>query len=59
MGLMLLINLIILSSVVAYFAYRLGHNTWVFFIISILLSPIIGGLTLAIWDYYKTYIKAR
>jgi hypothetical protein len=50
---------VILSTVVAYFAYRLGHNPWVFFIISILLSPILGSLLLAIWDYYKNFIKGR
>ncbi len=59
MSLMVLINLIILSSVVAYFAYRLGHNHWVFLIISLVLSPIVGSLLLAIWDYYKTFIKGR
>jgi len=51
--------MVILATVVAYFAYRLGHNPWIFFGISILLSPILGGLLLAIWDYYKNFIKGR
>lgn len=52
-----LINLIILSSVVGYFAFRLGKNFWVFFIISLILSPVVGGLFLAIYDYYTIYIR--
>jgi len=59
MSLMLIINLVILSTVVAYFAYRLGHNPWIFFGLSIFLSPILGSLLLAIWDYYKNFIKGR
>ncbi|MEO1923321.1 MAG: hypothetical protein ABGX25_02235 [Nautiliaceae bacterium] len=59
MSLMFLINVIVLSVVVAYFAYRLGYNHWVFLIISLLFSPIIGSLLLALWDYYKTFIKGR
>jgi len=59
MALFYLINIVILSSVVGYFAFRLGKNFWVFFIISLLLSPIVGGLFLAIYDYYTTYIKGN
>ena len=59
MSLFLIINMVILATVVAYFAYRLGHNPWIFFGISILLSPILGSLLLAIWDYYKNFIKGR
>ncbi|WP_457560019.1 hypothetical protein [Caminibacter sp.] len=59
MSFMIILNLIILSSVVAYFSYRLGHNPWIFFGISLILSPILGSLLLAIWDYYKTFIKGR
>ena len=57
MALFYLINLIILSSVVGYFAWRLGKNFWLFFILSLLFSPIIGGLALAIYDYYTIFIK--
>jgi hypothetical protein len=49
----------VLSSVIGYFAFRLGHNFWVFFILSLLLSPILGGLILAIYDYYKVFMKGR
>jgi len=56
---MFLINVIVLSVVVAYLAYRLGYNHWVFLIISLLFSPVIGSLLLALWDYYKTFIKGR
>jgi len=56
---MIIINLIILSTVVGYFAFRLGHNPWIFFIISVILSPILGSLFLAIWDYYNVYIKGN
>ncbi|QCT94879.1 hypothetical protein FE773_06675 [Caminibacter mediatlanticus TB-2] len=59
MSIMLIINLVILASVVGYFAYRLGHNPWIFFGISIILSPIVGSLLLAIWDYYKNFIKGN
>jgi len=59
MSLMFLINVIVLSVVVAYLAYRLGYNHWVFLIISLLFSPVIGSLLLALWDYYKTFIKGR
>ena len=59
MGLFYLINIIVLSSVVGYFACRLGKNFWVFFIISLLLSPIVGGLFLAIYDYYTTFLKGN
>jgi len=59
MSLMSIVVFIILSSVIAYFAYRLGHNPWVFFGISVLFSPIFGGLILAIWDYYKNFIKGK
>jgi len=59
MTLFYLVNLIILSSVVGYFAFRLGKNFWVFFIISLLLSPILGALFLAIYDYYTIYIKGK
>ena len=57
MVLFYLINLIILSTVVGYFAFRLGKNFWVFFIISLILSPILGALFLAIYDYYTVYIR--
>ena len=59
MALFAIINLVIFSTVVAYFAVRLGHNFWVFFILSLLLSPILGGLILAIYDYYKIFMKGR
>ena len=59
MGLFYLINIIVLSSVVGYFAWRLNKNFWVFFIISLLLSPIVGGLFLAIYDYYTTFLKGN
>jgi hypothetical protein len=59
MALFYLLNLIALSSVVGYFAWRLGKNFWVFFIISMLLSPILGGLFLAIYDYYTTFLKGN
>jgi len=59
MGFMIIVNLIVLSSVVGYFAYRLGYNFWLFFIFSILLSPILGALILAIWDYYNVFLKGR
>jgi uncharacterized membrane-anchored protein len=59
MTLFYIINLIVLSSVVGYFAFRLGKNFWVFFIISLLLSPIVGGLFLAIYDYYTTFLKGN
>jgi hypothetical protein len=54
-----IINLIVLASVVGYFAFRLGYNFWIFFILSLLLSPIVGGLFLAVYDYYKTFMKGR
>jgi hypothetical protein len=59
MALFYIINLIVLSSVIGYFAFRLGHNFWVFFILSLLLSPILGGLILAIYDYYKVFAKGK
>ena len=59
MGIWFLINYIILSSVVVYFAYRLNHNVWIFLAISLLLSPIVGFLSLAIWDYYQNFIKGK
>jgi len=54
-----IINLIVLSSVVGYFAWRLEKNFWVFFIISLLFSPILGGLFLAIYDYYTIFLKGK
>jgi hypothetical protein len=59
MALFYIINLIVLSSVVGYFAFRLGYNFWVFFILSLLLSPILGGLILAIYDYYNVFMKGK
>ncbi|GAB6073467.1 hypothetical protein [Nautilia lithotrophica] len=59
MTLFYLVNIIVLSSVVGYFAFRLGKNFWVFFIISLLLSPVVGGLFLAIYDYYTTFLKGN
>lgn len=59
MGVWFLINYVILISIVVYFAYRLGHNVWIFGIISLLLSPVVGFLFLAIWDYYKNFLKGR
>jgi len=57
MTLFYLINIIVLSSVVGYFAWRLGKNFWIFFIMSLLLSPIVGALVLAIYDYYTIFLK--
>jgi len=51
MNMWFLINYLIFISVVGYFAFRLGHNVWVFVIISVLFSPVVGFLALAIWDY--------
>jgi len=59
MALFYLINIAILSSVVGYFAWRLGKNFWVFFVISLLLSPVVGGLMLAVYDYYTVFIKGK
>jgi hypothetical protein len=59
MALFYIINLIVLSSVVGYFAFRLGHSFWMFFILSLLLSPILGGLILAIYDYYNVFMKGK
>jgi len=59
MNMWFLINYLIFISVVGYFAFRLGHNVWVFVIISVLFSPVVGFLALAIWDYYKNFIKGR
>jgi len=55
----LIINYLIFITVVGYFAFRLGHNVMIFVIISILFSPIIGFLFLAIWDYYQNFIKGK
>ncbi len=57
MGIWFIINYIMLATIVAYFAYRLGYNMWVFGLIALFLSPVVGFLFLAIWDYYQTYIK--
>ena len=59
MGIWLLINYIVLTTAVIYFAYRLGYNIWVFAIISLIFSPIVGFLSLAIWDYYQTFMKGN
>ncbi len=59
MGIWFLINYIMLSTIVAYFAYRLGYNLWIFGLIALFLSPVVGFLFLAIWDYYKTFIKGK
>ena len=59
MGIWFILNYVVLSSIVAYFAYRLGYNFWIFAIIALLLSPIVGFLSLAIWDYYNTFIKGK
>ena len=59
MGIWFLINYVILTTIVAYFAYRLGYNIWVFGLIALFLSPVMGFLSLAIWDYYKTFIKGK
>jgi len=59
MGLMGIVYYVILATVVAYFAFRLGHNPWIFFGLSVVFSPILGSLFLAIWDYYVNFIKGR
>jgi len=59
MGIWFLINYIMLATIVAYFSYRLGYNLWIFGIIAIVLSPVVGFLALAIWDYYQTFIKGK
>jgi len=59
MVLFYLLNIIILSSVVGYFAWRLEKNFWVFFIISLLFSPVVGGLLLAVYDYYTIFWKGK
>lgn len=50
---------IILSSAIAYLSFRLNYNPWIFLLISLLFSPVIGIFALATWDYYKTFIKGR
>ncbi len=59
MNIWILINYVMLATIVAYFAYRLGYNMWIFGLIALFLSPVIGFLALAIWDYYKTFIKGK
>jgi len=59
MGIWILINYVMLATIVAYFAYRLGYNMWIFGIIALLFSPVVGFLLLAIWDYYQTFIKGK
>jgi hypothetical protein len=50
---------IVMASAIAYLSFRLNYNPWVFLLISVLLSPVIGLFSLATWDYYKTYIKGK
>ncbi len=59
MNIWFLLNYLILVSVVVYFAYRLGYNIWIFGIIALVLSPVVGFLALAIWDYYQNFIKGK
>jgi len=59
MALFAIINLVVFSTVIAYFAVRLANNFWIFFILFLILSPILGALFLAIWDYYKFFIKGK
>jgi len=59
MNMWFLINYLIFISVVGCFAFMLGHNVWVFVVIYVLFSPVVGFLALAIWDYYKNFIKGR
>ncbi len=50
---------IVMASAIAYLAFRLNYNPWIFLIISVIFSPVMGLLSLATWDYYKTFIKGR
>ena len=54
---MILINLIVIASAIAYLAYRLNFKWWWIFGIVSFFSPILGILFLAIIDFYKTYAR--
>jgi hypothetical protein len=52
-----LIYFIVISTAVMYLAYRLDFKWWWIFGVISIFSPILGILSLAIADYFKTYIR--